>query len=379
MVLEIREVIGKKDLKSFVEYPLRLYAHCPYFVPPLLTDEYESFNRKKNPVFEIADCGLFLAWRDAQVVGRVAALVNFERNRLHSARNVSFAWFDSIDDFDVARGLFDAVAQWGFARGLNTIVGPEGFDGFGVTGMLVEGFDELPTMANPYNYAYYPALMEQCCFTKKTDLVEFRLRNLCRTPFPPRLKAIAERVTRLGGIRLLEFTRKKDLLVRAHEVMDLLEDTYRELDGFVPLTERQKKYYIKKFFPYLKCELVKAVVNKNNQVVSFMIAIPSLSRALQQARGRLFPFGFYHLLKASGRANKEIDFVLGGVRKEYRGRGADLLLAIAMHATAVTLGIENAETNPELEDNLRIQSEWKHYDTVQHKRRRIYRRSIPSP
>lgn len=375
--IEIHEVAGKRELKEFVNFPLHLYADCPYYVPPLLADEYDTFNRKKNPVFEVADCKLFLARRAGKTIGRVAALVNFWRNKQHDTKHVNFAWFDCIDDIAAVKGLFDAVADWGRGMGLDMIVGPQGFDDFGVTGMLIEGFDVLPTMANPYNYAYYPVLMDQCGFTKQIDYVEFRLRNICHTPFPPRLKAIAERVKRIGGFQLLEFKRKKDMLARAREVIDVIEDTYRDLSSFVPLTERQKDYYVKKFFPFLNKDLVKAVVNKDGELVSFIIAIPSISRALQKARGRLFPFGFLHLLKASRPGNKDMDFCLGGVRKEYRARGVDLLMGIAMHETAVKLGIECAETNPELEDNVRVQSEWKHYDTIQHKRRRVYRRPIP--
>lgn len=375
--ISVTEVARKSDLREFVEFPMELYAGCPYYVPPLLSDEYDTFSRKKNPAFDVSDAKLFLARDGSKAVGRIAALVNHLRNEKYNKKNLDFAWFDCVNDAQVASALFGAAEDWARTLGLTAIVGPEGFDILSTTGMLVEGFDHLATMANPYNYPYYADLVEQYGFTKEIDFVEFRLKNICTTPFPPRLASIAERAKRLGGYRVLEFRKKKEMLGRAPEVLKLVEDTYSQLYGSAPLTERQNAYYAKKFFPYLKKELVKVVVNKDDEVIGFFIAIPSVSEALQKARGRLFPFGFIHLLRATRNGNKVMDFCLGGVKEEYRGRGVDLVMAVAMHETATQLGFECAETNPELEDNMRVQSEWKYFDHVQHKRRRVYRKAIP--
>ena len=374
--ITIVEVQSRRQRKAFAAFPLRLYADCAYYVPELTIDLLETFSPAKNPAFETADAKVFLALSDGEVVGRIAGIVSHIQNRQLGLTKVRFGWFDCIDDFPVAAALFDAVEDWGRAQGMTVIGGPEGFSGFDKAGMLTEGYDRLPTMATYYNYPYYNDLVTQYGFAKDVDFFEYLVCNLAQNPFPARLADLAEKIQQRKGYRVLEFANKKAMLRRAPEVLDLMLEAYRNLHDFTPITDGQKDYYIKKFFPYLDKDLVKVVVNSSDEVIGLFVAIPSLSKALQKTKGRLLPFGFLHLLRAVRYGNEVMDMGLGAVKEEYRGRGVDLVMALAMHRTAVKRGFTYAESNPELEENLRVRSEWKHFEHIQHKRRRLYKKAI---
>ncbi len=382
--LSIVTVESRKDLKEFVRFPMKLYADCPHYVPPLIADELDTLDPKKCPVHENADARLFLAIRrgtvcqtptNCEVVGRIAAIISQAVNDRWNTRTLRFSWFDCIDDYAVAAALFDAAEVWGSGHGMDNIVGPMGFNHLEKAGMLTSGYDTTPTMASFYNYPYYNDFVKRYGFTVDVGIVEYRLRNVFAQAFPPRVVALMERKQK-GRYRVLEFTSRKQVMARAREVVALIESTYWDLYDGVPLTKPQVDYYIKKFFPYLIPELVKVAVNERDEAVGFFIAMPNISEALQRADGRLLPFGLYHLWKASRRGNKVLDFLLAGVQKEYRGRGIDIMMGVEMFKTAAKLGFECAETNLELETNSRVRSEWKHLDHVVNRRRAIYAKPI---
>ena len=374
--IRIAEVNSKSDRKEFITFPMKLYARCPYYVPPLILDEMDNLSPEKNPAFETADVKLLLAYNGPKVVGRIAGIISHAKNEAKGERNIRFGWFDSIDDARVSTALFGAVEDWGRSQGMNTFTGPHGFNEFDKAGMLVEGFDSVPTMATYYNFAYYPELVTQYGFEKEIDWVEYLVGELDENSFPPRLAALAEKVQEQRGYRVLEFANKKELQARAPEVLELILDAYEELHSYTPITDKQKPYYIKKFFPFLNPNFVKVVVNDRDEVIGVFIALPSISKALQKAKGRLLPFGIFHLLKATRNGGGLLDLAIGGVRKEYRGRGVDVVMACAMHKSATSSGYRMAETNPELEDNVRVRSQWKHFKHVQHRRRRLYIKPI---
>lgn len=372
---QIIEVQSRRQRRAFFRFPMELYRPCAFYVPPLLMDEYETFS-EKNPAYKCADSAMFLARRGRRTVGRIAGIILHEANRHMGTRNVRFGWFDSVNDRDVAAALFDAVSDWAVARGMDTLTGPQGFSGLDKEGMLTEGFDSVPTMATYYNYPYYADLVESYGFETELDLVEYLIRNITSKPFPPRLAALAERIRKRRNFRVLKFTSKREMLARAPDFLDLLIDTYQDLDGFTPISDEQKAYYTKKFFPFLRADLVQAIVNEDDELIGFFVGMPSISRALQWARGRLLPFGFLHLWRALRGRDKIIDFCLAGVRKQYRGLGVDVLMAVEMHKAANRLGFDTGESNPELEHNLRVRAEWKHFDHCVHRRRRIYTKRI---
>jgi len=373
--ITITEVVSKQQRRTFVEFPLSLYRDCPLYVPPLLAEEIDALTPGKNPAFTVGQARLYLAYRSGQLVGRVAAILSLPANKKNKARNVRFGWFDCIDDYEVARALFNAVEAWARELGMETISGPHGFDLFDKAGMLIEGFDQLPTSATYYNHPYYNEFTTRYGFEKEIDFIENRM-TFTSDGFAPEYTALAESILRKRKYRLVEFRQKRQLLQLAPAILDLFEDTYADLYDYVPLTREQHEYYIKKFFPFLKKELVKVVANEQDEIIGFLIAMPSLSRALQKAKGQVLPFGFLHLFKALKMKNDTLDFCLAGVRKSYRGKGVDLIMTADIYKTALRLGFEFGESNPELETNLQIQAQWNKVDHVVHKRRRIYCKAV---
>ena len=376
MSIEVKEVKTKKDLKNFIKFQMKLYEDNPYYVPQLIRDEMEIFDRKKNPAYEIGDTKLFLAYKDGKIVGRIAGILNRVANEKYKQKNLRFGWFDCIDDFEVAKALFDAVEGWGKELGMETITGPQGFTDLDPEGMLIEGFDELQTIATMYNYPYYKELVEKYGFEKEIDYIEFQTTPpKSKDELPAKLLKTAEWVKKRYNFKLLKFKNVKQAKQRGKELFDLLDEAYEELYGTSPLTDKQKQYYINKYISFVNPKLLEAVVNEKDEMIGFMIIMPSLSRAFQKAKGKLFPFGFIHILKAL-KNYEYLDFYLAAVKKEYRGKGVDLLMVINIAQKAIELGVKHSESNPELETNKKVQGEWKYFNPRQHKRRRIFIKNI---
>jgi hypothetical protein len=375
MSIVIKEVLDKKDLKKFVMLPFAMYKNDPMWVPQLLRDDMEVFNRAKNPAFDNADARLFLALKGDLPVGRIAAIHSRVANQKYKTKNLRFGWFDAANDPEVAAALFKPVEDWAKELGMETLTGPHGFCDLDPQGMLVEGFDQLPTIAGFYNFPYYQKLVEGQGFQKEIDYVEFRTQVPEMSAFPEKLLRLAERIKERSGLRVLEFTNKKEILGRAEELFHLLDEAFEEIYGAVPLTERQVHYFIKKYFSFVDKDLIQAVVNEKDEMVGFMIAMPSFSRALQKANGRLLPLGWWYLLQAM-KKNDVLDFYLAGVRKAYRGQGVDLLMVVGMAHKAIAKGFRFTESNQELETNTKIQAQWKYFNPVQHKRKRIFKKVL---
>ncbi len=375
MSIEVREVKTKKELKKFIKFQMKLYEGNPYYVPQLIRDEMEIFDRKKNPAYEIGDTKLFLAYKEGKIVGRIAALVNRAANKKYNQKNLRFGWFDSINDIEVAKALFEKVEEWGRELGMETITGPQGFTDLDPEGMLIEGFEELQTIATIYNYPYYKELVEKLGFEKEIDYIEFQTKTPEDGKIPEKLLRTSKWVQERYGFKLMKFKNVKEAKKHGKELFDLLDEAYEELYGTSPLTEKQKEYYIKKYIPFVNPKLLEAVENDKGEMIGFMITMPSLSKAFQKAKGRLFPFGFIHILKAL-KTYEILDFYLAAVKKEYRGKGVDLLMVVDISQKSMEFGFKYAESNPELETNRKVQGEWKYFNPRQHKRRRIFIKKI---
>lgn len=377
MNIEIKEVKTKKDLKQFIKVPFGIFKDNPNWVPPMNMDEMETFNTSKNPAFENCEAKLYIALQDGKPVGRVAAILSHGANNKFNSKNLRFGWFDTIKNYDVTVALMNKIEAWGKEKGMETLTGPQGFTDLDPEGMLVEGFDQLATIAVYYNHPYYPEYLEKYGFEKEIDYVEFKTFTPHKTGLPEKLLRIVDRIKERGGLRILEFKNKKELLSRGEEIFRLLDEAYEEIYGSYPLTDKQIQYYTKKYLPFVNKDMVKVVVNKDDEVVGFMISMPSFSEAFQKAKGKLFPFGWFHILRAL-KKRKIIDFYLAGVKKEYRGQGADLLMVMELAKYALKHGFLYGESNPELEDNNKIQAQWKPFGPIQHKRRRIFKKKISS-
>ena len=378
--IQIKRVETKKDLKRFIEFHYDLYKGNPYDVPNLYSDEVNTLSKNKNAAFDFCEAEYYLALKEGKIVGRVAAIINHKANEKWKKKDVRFGWIDFIDDIEVSRALFKAVEEYGRKKGMDDIVGPLGFTDMDPEGMLTWGFDKLGTMATIYNYEYYPQHMEKLGGWKKdNDYVEYYL--VVPEKSPEKYTKIAEMVEKRYNLHVRKLT-KKDIFQGGYgkKLFDLINLTYSDLYGFSELTDRQIDQYVKMYFPLADLNLVTVIEdgNKDNQLAGLGITIPSLSHALQKCRrGRLFPFGWWHLLRAiKFHKTDGVDLLLMGFLPEYRSKGANALLFADLIPRYVNYGFEWGETQVEMESNEGVQSQWGPLDPINHKKRRCYRRSL---
>jgi ribosomal protein S18 acetylase RimI-like enzyme len=373
MHTELKEVLDDKGLKAFIHFPFDLFKENPYWIPPLNFDEFNTLNKQKNPAFDYCEARLWLAYQNNKIVGRVAAIINHKHIKKWEQPYIRFGWLDFIDDEDVSGALIGAVEGWAKERGLTAVHGPLGFCDMDREGMLVEGFNEMSTMITNYNFPYYPQHLDKLGYIKDTDWVEYEISM--PTVVDERIHKAAEIVQKRGNLHLLKVKSKKELLSYAKEIFQVYDEAYKRLYGFVPLTEKQVDGYIDQYFGFISPEFVPIVLDQNNKVVGFGITMPSLARALQKANGELFPFGFLHILKAMQK-NDRADLYLIGVKDEYQGAGVNAMIMDSVIQVFQQKGIVRVESNPELEDNLMVRTQWKYFETRQHKRRRVFIKSL---
>lgn len=378
--VQIKRVETKKDLKDFIEFHYDLYEGDQYDAPNLYSDELNTLSRDKNAAFDFCEAEYFLALKEGKVVGRVAAIINNKANEKWEKKDVRFGWIDFIDDIEVSNALLKAVEDYGKEKGMTSIVGPLGFTDMDPEGMLTWGFDQLGTMATIYNYDYYPKHMEKLGgWVKDNDYVEYRL-DVPETA-PEKYTKIAEMVEKRYNLHARKLT-KKEIFEGGYgkKLFDLINVTYSHLYGFSELTDRQIDQYVKMYFPLADLDLITVIEdgNKDNQLVGLAITIPSLTRALQKCRrGRLFPFGWWHLLRAIKFHKTEVvDLLLIGVLPEYRSKGANALVFADLIPRYVKYGFKWGETHVEMETNESVQSQWGPLDPIMHKKRRCYRKAI---
>ena len=378
--VQIKRVETKKDLKAFIECHYDLYEGNQYDAPNLYSDELNTLSKDKNAAFDFCEAEYFLALKEGKVVGRVAAIINNKANEKWDKKDVRFGWIDFIDDIAVSKALLKAVEDYGREKGMTSVVGPLGFTDMDPEGMLTWGFDQLGTMATIYNYDYYPKHMEKLGgWEKDNDYVEYRL-DVPETA-PEKYTKIAEMVEKRYNLHARKLT-KKEIFEGGYgkKLFDLINVTYSHLYGFSELSERQIDQYVKMYFPLADLDLITVVEdgNKDNQLVGLAITIPSLTRALQKChRGRLFPFGWWHLLRAIKFHKTEVvDLLLIGVLPEYRSKGANSLVFADLIPRYVKYGFKWGETHVEMETNESVQSQWGPLDPTMHKKRRCYRKAI---
>lgn len=377
MSVEIKKVTTKSELKRFIRFNYEFYKDNPYSVPDLYDDMLNTFSPKKNAAFEFCEADYFLALRDGKIVGRVAAIINRRANETWNRKTVRFGWIDFIDDMEVSTALIDTVKQWGKERGMTEIEGPLGFTDMDAEGMLVEGFDQLSTMATIYNYPYYPQHMERLGLSKSADWVEMKI--YVPDAIPEKHRRISDIIAKRYNLHIRKLKSKKEVRQSgvAHDIFRLINDAYTPLFGYSRMTERQIDQYVKMYVPVLDLRMVSIVENEQNEIVAVGISMASLSRALQKAKGRLLPFGWYHLLKALiWKRPKVLDLLLVAVRPDYQGKGVNALLFTDLIPVYKELGFEYAESNPELEMNEKVQNQWQYFKTEQHKRRRCFKADI---
>jgi GNAT superfamily N-acetyltransferase len=373
MTLTLKEVKTTQDLGKFIRFPLDLYRNHPYYVPSLFPDEMNTLHWEKNPAFEYCETRYWLAYDGRKIVGRVAAIINHKHIDKWDQPYIRFGWLDFIDDPQVSELLLGAVEAWAAEKGLKAAHGPLGFTDLDREGMLIEGFDELATLATIYNYPYYQEHLTHLGYAKDTDWIEFELD--VPAAMDDRITKAAEIVLKRNNLRLLDAPNKKYILRYATQLFQMINAEYSHLYGSIPLSDREIEHYTNTYFTFVHPDFVPMVLDENDRLVAFGVVIPSLSKALQKSRGALFPLGWWHLLH-SLRKNDRADLYLIAVSKDYQGLGVNMVVMNAVYRAFVARGIRKAETNPELEDNLNVQSQWKMFEKRQHKRRRCYFKAL---
>lgn len=380
-LIEIKKVESKKDLKTFIDFHYDLYEGNEYDVPNLFSDEMNTLSKDKNAAFEFCEAEYYLAYKDGKLAGRVAAIINHKANNKWGKKSVRFGWIDFIDDREVSKALLDAVEKYGREKGMEDVVGPLGFTDMDPEGMLVWGFDQLGTMPTIYNYAYYPEHIEALeGFEVDNRYVEFKI--MVPDEVPEKYAKIAMMIEKRYNLHVRKLT-KKDIFQggMGQKIFDLINDTYKDLYGYSELSQKQIDQLIKSYLGFLDFNLITCIedwTDGEHKLIGVGITMPSLAHALRKChRGRLLPFGWFHVLRAIKQHKTNIvDLLLIGILPEYRAKGANALLFADLIPWYQKYGIEWGETQVELETNAGVQGQWGALTPVMHKRRKCYKKII---
>lgn len=376
MAVEIRKIEPTRaQLREYTKFGIDLYKGNPYFVPPLIMDDVNTLSPDVNPAFDFCKAQSFMAYRDGKPVGRITAIINNIVNERSGKREMRFGFVDFIDDAEVVDALFAAAEEWGRSNGMTDIVGPMGFTDLDHEGMLTFGYDEVGTMATIYNHPYYVDHMERMGYAKDASWVEYRIA--VPDAIPEKYARIAEIVRKRENLKVKKYTsRKKIKEDYGVALFELFNEAYDKLYGYSPLTKKQIDYYINMYLDILNLKYVTVVTDADDRIVAVGISIQSFSKALQKSRGRLFPFGWYHMLKTLWGGSDVVDLLMIGVKPEYQNKGVNALLFADLIPCYISTGVKFAETNPELEENSKVQNQWNYFETRQHRRRATFRKSL---
>ena len=376
MAVELKQITTKSGLYRFVKFGNDFYRDCENFCPALILDEMDTFNPKKNPAHEVCEYILYMAYQNGKAVGRIAGMINHEANQKWGVKHVRFGWMDFIDDIEVSRALLDAVAAWGKSKGMDGLNGPVGFTDFDHQGLLIEGFDYLAPMASLYNYPYYEKHLEAYGLVKENDWIEMQIYP--PQELPERFGRMAKIVEQRSKVRVDKVKNCKELVKKyGTTYMDVIDVAYQKLYNFQPLTDRQKRHYCEMYFPLLNFDFVTIVVNEKDEVVGVGVGMPDISKALRKCQGRLFPFGWYHMLKAlNAKTYEKFDLLIIAVRPDYQDKGLNAVIIADQHPSFVKYNVKEVETTAIMETNHKNLGHWEIFPHKYHKRRRAYIKSI---
>lgn len=367
--IQVVEVKNKAQLKSFVLFPQQLYKDNPNFVPALLKDELEFWDNSKNPALSYTDYRLYLAYKNENIVGRIAVLFNKLEKEELGIEKIRFGWLDFIDDAEVSAALINKARDFAEEKNITKLEGPMGITNLDKAGMLTMGFDRLATMIGIYNHPYYPQHLEKLGFAKEKEWVEYEIE------FPD---ALPEKVHKFSallrdkyGLKVLRFKSKKEILRWVEPMFGLLDVTYRDLSTYTPFTQEQIKHYREKYFSLIDKDFIVCITDSDDRLIAFAITMPSYSKALQLSKGKLLPFGWFHFMRASA-SNDRANFYLIGIHPDYQRRGITSIIFEEIYRIFRAKGVRYLETNPELEENRNIQLLWQDYNPLNHKRRKTY-------
>ena len=377
----IKKVSNRREMKAFVRFNYELYKDCPYAVPDLLEGTLDTFNPRKNAAFDFCEADCFLALREGKIVGRIAAIINHKANRTWGTNNARFGWIDFVDDEEVSRALLEAVEKWGRDHGCDKLTGPLGFTDMDPEGMLTGGYDQLSTMSTTYNYPYYPKHMERLGYAKEVDWVERKILTP-EKDHPAHMDKyfrVAEMSAKRYNLHIRKFKNAREIRQGgwAQKIFDVVNKAYAPLYGYSEMTPKQIEQYVREYMPFLDMRLVTTVEDADGRIVAMGVGMPSLSRAIQKAHARLFPFGWIHLAKALYFKHADIvDLLLVAVLPEYQNKGVNAMLFADLIPVCQQMGFKFGETHPQLETNEKSQGQWAYLDAEIHKRRRCWQKPL---
>lgn len=366
----INEVKTPDDLKKFITFPMELYKNNKNYVPSLIKDETEIWDISQNPALNYSESKQYLATKNGKIVGRIAVMINHKEAEELGIKKVRFGWIDFIDDYDVSKALINQAIEYAKEKGLHKIEGPMGFTNLDKAGMLTFGFDRLATMIGIYNHDYYPKHLEKLGLSLEKEWVEYEI--MFPEVLPEKVVKFNELIKEKYKLKVLKFNNKKEILPYIEPMFRLLDETYNTLSTYTPITDEQIKTYKEKYFGFIDKDFIVCIADENDKLVSFAITMPSYSKALQKAEGKLLPFGWWHFLQA-GRKNDRANFYLIGIHPEYQKRGITSIIFKEIYDIFKRKGVKYLETNPELVENKAIQLLWQDYNPVNHKRRATYK------
>ena len=372
-MITIQEVTSKTDFKKFVTFPFLLYKNSKYWVPPIIKQEMDTFNKNVNPVFNDADARFFLAYKNDRLVGRIAAITNWIEVKKQAVKKMRFGWFDFIDDQEVSKALLDTVKSIGLDQKLEFMEGPVGFSNLDKVGVVTEGFNHISNMITWYNHEYYVAHYRAYGLVPEKHYVEYKFPF--KNVLPEFFKKAQELIKKRYKLTALNFTKTSEVLEYADAMFDLFNQSYASLSSFVEITDIQKDFFKKKFIPFVNPEYIKFVIDQDNKLIGFAVVMPSFSEALQQMKGKLFPLGFLKLLKAK-KNSKDTIFYLIGIHPDYQNKGIHAVIFNEYYETFKQKGINYCYRTPELEDNIAIQKIWKHFKPEVFRRRKTFRKNL---
>ena len=367
--VQIRQVTTEKQLLDFIKFPMELYKNNQNFVPSLINDEKNIWNPKENPALAYSEAKQFLAYKNDKIVGRIAVMVNHKEAKELGIEKVRFGWLDFIDDEEVSKALIDEAIKFAQEKNLKKIEGPMGFTNLDKAGMLTFGFDKLATMIGLYNESYYPQHLEKLGLVKEKEWVEYEIDF--PEVLPDKVLKFSKLIAEKYQLKTLEFKSKEEILPLVEPMFKLLDETYKTLSTYTPISDEQIQHYKEKYFGFIDKDYIICIKDKDDNLISFAITMPSYSRALQKSKGKLLPFGWWYFMNAS-KKNDRANFYLIGVHPEYQKRGVTAIIFKEIWKTFRKKGVKFLETNPELEENKNIQLLWQDYNPVNHKRRRTY-------
>ena len=374
-MIEIVKVENKDQEREFVMFPFSLYKGCDYWVPPIISEELESMDKEKNPVFENAEAEFYIAKKDGVTVGRIAAMVNWVEIEEQKKNKLRFGWYDTIDDLEVSKKLLESVIEFGKKRKLEFVDGPVGFSNMDKAGLLIEGYEELNTMITWYHYPYQKEHLKKLGFSKLAEWVEYKIKIFSAEDAPEKVKKFSKIIQQRYELKVLNFKSRKEIIPYVDKMFELLNVTYSNLQTYVTIKQYQIDFYKEKFIKYIHPDFIKCCLDKDDNLIAFLITMPSFSRALKKINGKMGLMGYLHLFKAQ-HFNDRVSLYLIGVDPKYQSKGVTAVIFNELQNTFNKRGIVEVETNPELVENKAIQAFWKNYQSTLHKRRATFTKKL---